>query len=222
MIKWLKIFLIILVFAAISVATYFVLKFCGITDVETLKSIIQQSGGYAVVVYVVITTLLLTFLCFVPLLNSGLIVLAIVLFEIKLAFVAILVATLLSNSLLFLIGKFGKKLTYKIIKKEEIMHIQNMVSNKAKIVLPIMFVLPGVPDESLCLIAGMTNMKYWYLMLVSAVYHSIEIGLFCFVGSGIVDWAALSLIEWVVLINVIIIDIGYLFKLEKKITKNQK
>ena len=222
MIKWLKIFLIILVFAAISVATYFVLKFCGITDVETLKNIIQQSGGYAVVVYVVITTLLLTFLCFVPLLNSGLIVLAIVLFEIKLAFVAILVATLLSNSLLFLIGKFGKKLAYKIIKKEEIMYIQNMVLNKAKIVLPIMFVLPGVPDESLCLIAGMTNMKYWYLMLVSAVYHSIEIGLFCFVGSGIVDWPALSLIEWVVLINVIIIDIGYLFKLEKKIAKNQK
>ena len=48
MVKWLKIFLIILLFAAISVATYFVLKFCGITDVETLKNIIQQSGTGAV------------------------------------------------------------------------------------------------------------------------------------------------------------------------------
>ena len=222
MLKWIKVLLVIFVIAIISVAIYIILKLCGVADIATIKNFIESTGIYAAILYVAITTLLLTFLCFVPLLNSSLVVLAIVLFEIKLAFVLILFATLLSNTLLFLIGKFCKKLAYRISSEEEISSMQRIVTNKAKILLPIMFVLPGVPDESLCLIAGMTNMKYWYLILVSAIYHSIEIGLFCFAGSGLINWGALSVLDWIIFINIVIIDVVFLFKLEKKINKNLK
>ena len=46
--------------------------------------------------------------------------------------------------------------------------------------LPILFIIPAIPDEAICLVSGMTKIKYWYLTLVSIIYHSIEIGLFLY------------------------------------------
>ena len=83
------------------------------------------------------------------------------------------------------------------------------------------FILPAVPDEALCLVASMTKMKYWYLILVSMLYHSVEFGIFCFVGSGIINWSNLTIIDWFILINVLIIDFILLLHLEKKFNKNK-
>ena len=87
--------------------------------------------------------------------------------------------------------------------------------------LPIFFLVPVIPDEALCLVAGMTKMKYWYLITISIIYHAIEFGIFCFIGSGIIDWSALSLVDWFVFINVIIFDFLLLLKLEKKLNNNK-
>lgn len=214
--KWLKILFIILLFAGISVGLYFLLAALNITNIGTLRKIITSSGHYAIISYITITTLLLTFLCFVPLLNSGLIVLAIVLFKPEIAFILILSSTLLSNTLLFFIGRFCKKFAKKLIKEADFNEIQVKITQKSKILLPILFILPGIPDESLCLVAGITNMKYWYLLLISTIYHSIEIGLFCFFGSGLIDWSTLTILDWIILLNVLVFDTAWLFKLEKK------
>ena len=218
--KWIKILLVILGFALASVVIYFILKLCGITNINTLKHIILQSGPFAIVIYIVLTTALLTLLCFVPLLNTSLIVLGIVLFGPLATFFAGLVATLLSNTILFFIGdKFGEGVAKKFITKEELESAQDLVDTKSKIILPLCFILPGVPDEALCLVAGMTKMKYVYLIIISAIYHALEIGLFCFMGSGLINWSALSIVDWFVLLNVLFLDIYLLIQLEKRIKK---
>lgn len=216
--KWIKITLVILGFALISVLAYLILNFLGITSINKLQKIIANSGPLAIIVYILISAILLTLLCFVPLLNSSLSILSLILFPTPIAFVGCLLATLLSNTMLFFIGdKFGEKVATKLVTKEELENVQNLIDKKSKILLPLIFILPGIPDEALCLIAGMTKMKYSYLISVSAIYHSIEIGLYCFIGSGLIDWAVLSLFDWIILINILIIDLYFLFKLEKKI-----
>ena len=218
--KWIKILLVILGFAVLSVGIFFILKATGITDISKLKQLIINSKHFSVLVYLLIQTILLVLLCFVPLLNTTLIILGIVLFGPLTTFFVCLTSNFLSSSILFLIGdKFGESLATKLISKEELEQAQDLIDHKSKLLLPLFFVLPGIPDEALCLVAGMTKMKYWYLVTISLIYHALEIGLFCFFGSDLINWGSMSIIDWFVFINVIIIDLYFLFSFEKKIKK---
>ncbi len=221
--KWLKIFLVILSFALISIALYFILKACGIADIATLKNLISKSGKFGFIVYTIIMVIVLVAFCFVPFLNTALAILGIALFGAKVAFITNVVAIFLSTTILFFIGdKLGEKFASKLVGKRNLEETQNRIDHKSKFWLPILFIAPGIPDEAICLVAGMTKMKYWYVLLVSLIYHAFEIGLFCFIGSGLINWSALSLLDWIVLINVVAVDIFLLWKFEKYLDNKTK
>lgn len=221
--KWLKILLVVLSFAAISILLFFVLKAFNLTNINTIRELVAKSGKYGIVVYTLIVAIMLVFLCFVPLLNTSLVILGIALLGSRVAFVSNIIAVFISTTVLFFIGdKLGEKFARKLIGKETLNETQNLIDHKSKFWLPFLFITPGIPDEAICLVAGMTKMKYWYIILISIIYHSIEIGLFCFIGSGFINWKALSVIDWFLIINIIAIDINFLFKLEKNLENHKK
>ena len=221
--KWFKLFLIIFSFALISVVVYFILRCCGIANISALKSIILKSGKWAPIVYTIVLVLVLVCFCFIPLLNTALAVLGIALFGSKIALITNLIAIFFSTSILFFIGdKFGEKFARKIVGKKEFEETQNLLDVKSKLWLPVIFIIPGIPDEAICLVAGMTKIKYWYLMIVSLIYHAFEIGLFCFIGSDLISWSALTLFDWIIFANIIIIDIYLIKKLEKFLENKMK
>lgn len=221
--SYLKVFLTILVFALISVSLYFILSALNITSINQLREIIQQSGNFAFFTYLIVQTLVLVVFCFIPEINSALIVLGVVLFRPWIAFLLCLLSVFIADTILFFMGdKFGEKLLTKLIGKQELDRIQNLIDTKSKVFLPVMFLIPAIPDEALCLVIGMTKIKYWYFILVSIVYHSLEIGLFCFFGSGLINWSALSLFDWIVLVNIVLIDIYLLLKFEKYLDNKMK
>ncbi len=218
--KWLKIFFTIIVFASISISIFLLLKHFNLTDINKIKEIINNSNQFGVIVYFLILTTLLTLLCFIPLLNTALIITGIVLFGPLTTFIVCLLANFCSTSFLFLIGdKCGEGFAKKLVGKKAFEEAQNLIDKKSKYLLPILYIIPCVPDEALALVAGMTKMKYWYVILVSLIYHILETGLFCFFGSGIIDWSSLSVLDWILFINLIIIDIYILSKIEKQIKK---
>lgn len=221
--KWLKITLIILLFATISAVTFLILKVCNIADIQTLKNIIAKSGKYGFIVYTILLVLVLVAFCFIPLLNTAMAVLGIAIFGSKVAFITNIIAVFFSTTILFFIGdKLGEKFASKLIGKKNLEETQNLIDHKSKFWLPILFVTPGIPDEAICLVAGMTKMKYWYVTIVSVVYHVVEIGLFCFIGSGLINWSALSIFEWVLLANLVIVDVYLLTKFEKFLSNKTK
>ena len=216
--KWLKIFFVILVFAVISVVIYLILKAFYLTNINKLKQIIIDSKRFSILVYFIISVLSLVCLCFVPLLTTALLVLGIVLFGSKITFVTCLISVFCSTTILFFIGdKLGEKFAKKLIGEKSLNDAQNLIDHKSKFWLPIFFIIPAIPDEALCLVAGMTKIKYWYLILVSMLYHAIEFGIMCFIGSGIINWSNLSIIDWFVLLNVLAFDFYLLYRLEKKL-----
>jgi len=221
--KWLKLIFVIICFAVTSVILFYILKACGIANISTLKSLILKSGDWAVLVYILVSIIVLVAFCFVPLLNTALIIFGIAIFGSKITFIAVLISVFFSTTILFFIGdKVGEKFAIKLVGEKSLKEAQNLIDTKSKILLPIFFILPCIPDEALCLVAGMTKMKYWYLILVSMIYHTIEIGLFCFLGSGIINWSSLSVVDWIILINVLVFDFYFLFKLEKHFKSNNK
>jgi len=221
--KWLKLSLVLGLFATISIALFFTLKAFNITDLNTLQNIILKSGRWSVIVFVVIQVFMLVCFCFVPVINGALIVMGIIIFGSKIAFVSCLIAICFSSSILFFLGdRFGEKLASKLIGKDELEKVQNLLDCKSKILLPLSFIIPGFPDEAFCIVAGMTKMKYWYFITVNIFCHIIEIGLICFLGSSLISWSTLSVFDWVVVANLIVVDIFLLFKLEKFLTNKTK
>lgn len=221
--KWLKILLVLLSFALISILLFLLLKHLNITNISSLREVVSKSGKYAMVVYTMILIFVLVAFCFIPLINTSLAIMGIALFGAKIAFISNMIAIFFSTTILFYIGDFfGEKLAIKLLGKKTFTETQNIIDHKSKFWLPILFLAPGIPDEALCIIAGMTKIKYWYLMLVSLVYHAIEIGIFCFIGSGLINWNALNLLDWIILSNIVLFDLILLIKFEKYLDKKIK
>lgn len=218
--KWLKIGLILLVLAGLSVGIYFTLQACGITDVETLREIIASCGAWGWIVFIALFTLSSTLLCFIPGTSATFIAVSIVLFGAWQGFIISTISVFLASSLMFLLGHTcGEKLATKLVGKESLEKAQNLLDMKSKMLLPLMFLFPIFPDDALCMVAGMTKMKYWYFAIIVVIFRTIGIASICFLGSGLIDWAALSIVDWFVLINVCVFDIILIFKYQHKIEK---
>ncbi|MBE7076347.1 MAG: VTT domain-containing protein [Clostridiales bacterium] len=221
--KWIKLLLIISSFAIVSIILYFVLRAFGITKISTIRKIVESTGNMGLIVYTIIQSVLLVVLCFVPLLNTSLVFLGIVLFGSKWAFITCLISVFISASTLFFIGdKFGEKLAVKFLGKETFEETQNLLETKSKIYLFVFYMIPIIPDEALGIMSGMTKIKYWYFILVCMLFHTIEFTIFCFFGSELINWGSLSVIEWIIFINVLIIDYYFLLKFEKYLEKRIK
>ena len=52
-------------------------------------------------------------------------------------------------------------------------------------------------------------------MVVTIIMRSLEIIAICFFGGDFINWKNVSPIEWVILLNLLVIDIMLLFKLKK-------
>ena len=98
---------------------------------------------------------------------------------------------------------------------ESVERYQNYLKGKGEIMLPILYALPLFPHDSLCILAGMSNMKFLYFAPITLLMRSIEIASVCFLGSGIIDFGAFMAKDWILFINIIIIDIYLVLKLQK-------
>lgn len=221
-----KIIIVLLIIATISTLLFFVLKHFGVTDRDSLRKIIEGCGIWGNVVFVLLFVMVATFLCFVPATSATFIVVATLIFKPWEAFLLCTISVFISSSLMFLIGdKLGERVVIKLVGKETLEKAQNLIDVKSKLFLPLMFLFPAFPDDALCMVAGMTKMRYWYFASVVATCRTVGVATFVFLGSGILPFGELNIIEWFLLINVVIIDIVFIFKLsnilEKRIAKKK-
>lgn len=219
----LKISIILAVMIGLGIACYFILKHFGITDVDGLRKIIESSGAWGWLVYMAMFIGVSILLCAIPGTSATFIIVAIVLFGSWKAFAISTISVVIASSIMFFLGNtFGEKTAIKIVGAESLHKAQELIDVKSKIFLPLMFLFPAFPDDALCMVAGMTKMKYWYFITIVLICRTIGIATFCFLGSGFIDWASLSIIEWFCLINLAVFDIIFIFKMSNKIEKKIK
>lgn len=218
--KWIKFLIIALVIVAISVGAYFTLRALGVTSVEGLREIIAKCGTWGWIVFILLFTLCSTLLCFIPATSATFIAVSIILFGALYGFIISTISVFLSSSLMFLIGNtLGEKTIEKLVGKKSLEKAQNLLDMKSKMLLPLMFLFPVFPDDALCMVAGMTKMRYWYFAIVVAIFRTVGIATICFLGSGFINWSELSLVDWFVLVNVCVFDIVLIFKYQDKLEK---
>lgn len=220
--------LMIVILAGLSIGVYFLLRYFGITDANHLKELVEETGAWGWVVFILLQVVITTVMCFIPGTTMIFIGVGYTCFGPWKAMIIVSTGVLLSSMAMFFIGdKCGERVVIKIVGDEAFHKAQDAINIKSKILLPLMLMFPGFPDDALCLVAGMTKMKYWHFAIIVLIFRSIGVIAFCLAGYGVsfIDYHNFTPIEWVICINLVLIDAYFIWKIirfiERKVTAYQ-
>lgn len=102
--------------------------------------------------------------------------------------------------------KFGRPLIEKIFKKSAVEKFDFIINAKAApLIIFLIFLLPGFPDDLVCYIAGLTKISIKKLMLISVLGRFPVIVLTNYIGMGLSD--NLGLVAGLSVVAVIIVGI---------------
>lgn len=213
--KVLKIIGLIIIYVLISCIIYLILDLSGLTSVNKIRNLISKAGGWGYLAFFVFQVITSTFVCIIPFEDELLVTVALILFGPIKGFLIASFNMFATSSLQFLIGRFlCRDIVIKFLGKESLNKYEESLKIKGELMLPVLYAIPLFPHDSLCFLAGMSKMKYWYFAIITLIMRSLEIACICFLGSGLIDFSALSILDWIILINVFIIDIYLMCKLK--------
>lgn len=116
------------------------------------------------------------------------------------AFLISTAAVFLGSIAAFALGKlFGRPLVERIAGKAVVEKYMNTVSSRQRVVLIIMFLMPLFPDDILCLIAGLSAMKFGAFSLLVILTRPWGLLFSAMLGAGMIsipDWG------WVIIVAV--------------------
>lgn len=233
--KYLKILVVLLVVAAISVGIYFVLRHFGFTDADKLKGWIKSTGGWAVIVYILLRVSFTIFLSFVPACSMIFDLLSIATFDYYPPIVIFLIcfaSVVITSVIMDLIGRFGgNKAIIRILGKEDYEEAKDLIQEKGMVYVPVMYLLPIFPDDAICMVSGATKMNFWVHLAEIILCRGIGCATIVF-GLQIIpqdlvnnlkafNWVFIgnNIIEYIRLLVVIVAYLGLLFWFTRKIDK---
>ena len=211
--RWIKILLTVVLFIALTVALYFV-GFKG----DWIKPIVESTGLFGYIIYIIIQVVITTLMTFVPATTFTFTLLATGLFGPVIGFIVSAIGCFLSSMLMFFIGdKLGEPFVDWLIGKDIRIKTQERVSGRATVLVPFMLACPFFPDDAICMVSGLTKMKYWYFAICALLCRTIGVGVTAFLGGDILNYSSFSILDWFLFINIIIIDIVLIWKLSTKV-----
>ena len=214
--KVIKILILIVAYVAVSVGVYLVLKACGLGTVDEIRNFVARSKGWSYIVFFVFQVVVSTFICVIPFEDELLTGVAIVLFGPLKGFLVASFNMFVTSCVQYIIGRyFCKSLVAKIIGGNSVEKYQKTFKVKGMILLPALYLIPLFPHDSLCVLSGLAKMKFWYFAIVTLIMRSIEIASLCFLGSGLIDFGAFEIIDWIIVANLVIVDAYLLIKLQR-------
>lgn len=232
-IKALRLLIALTVIIAISVGAFFIFKACGLTNVDNLQSFIEGTGGWSIVVFLLLYVGFVTLFSFVPAASMTLILVGIAMFGANWkTFLICFAGVILASVCMDLIGRFGgSKLITKLIGKEDYENALSLVQEKGMVYVPVMYLLPVFPDDAICMVVGATKMNFWVHLLEIVLCRGIGCATIVF-GINILpetlmgplrafDWGYIGahLFDYIVMLTVIVFWVIVLLIIARKVDK---
>lgn len=175
------------------------------TDAEVLRETIEGYGNFGKFIYVLINLLQTTI---IPITNIPTIFAGTYIYgpleAANLAIIGVLIGSVVS----FYLGRvFGTKLLIWMIGKEKLYKYLTMMKGRENVVFFLTMLLPGFPDDIVCMIAGITPMKFKFFSITLLITRTIPIYLTAYGASLIPLNNIWGWIIWIV-IYVVIFYIG--------------
>ena len=198
-IGWLKTDFVCVVLIALFSWGYYLFVMFGLVkylqDENALQELIQSTGIWSYLVYVLVQFLQVTFIPIPAMITT---IAGTFLFGPGMA-------SLLSIAGIFLGSFFA-------------FFISNLLYDKGKYMFFLMMLFPIFPDDILCLVAGMTSMSYRFFATTILLTRPIGIVMTCYLGSGdVIPFSGWGIPVWCVLIILMIIAFWIAYKYKDKI-----
>ena len=225
---WNKIAILKTAFVLIIVAVVVLLAFIIISEVGHLNDyendedkinglvkIISDTGGWGMLVYVVIQILQVVILplpavvCYVP---------GTIIWGAPMATLLASIGVIIGSVIAYFIGRvWGKKAVIWIAGKEATEKYSAYFGKRGKGIFVIMQILPFFPDDILCMVAGLTSMNFAYFMAVMCTVRPAIIVTYCFLGSGdVIPFSGWGIYVWIAIFVVCIVLAVLSFKYQDK------
>ena len=225
--KYLKILIVLLVVASISVGLYFILRAVGLTDVNKIKDWLKQTGPWAIIVYILIRIIFTIFLSFMPACSMAFDLLSLATFDYLPPigiFAICFTSVVLTSVVMDLIGRFGgNRAIVKILGKEDYEEAKDLIQEKGMVYVPVMYLLPIFPDDAICMVSGATKMNFWVHLLEIILCRGIGCATIIFgvqiIPSEVSSFTSRNPLDYIKIGLLIIAYLGLLLYLARKIDK---
>jgi len=208
------------VIVLVIVAVFVILSANGIfknfSDIDKIKQSILEGGNTSYIIYILVQILNVVFL---PLPSFVVIILGVSLFGPIKAFFLTVIGVIIGSIISFMIGRFiGLKIVVWCIGKEKTQKYKNMIGSKGYLLFLIMQLLPFFPDDILCMVAGLTSMKFSFFIISMLIVKPIYIAIVCIFGTGsIIPFSGWGIPVWIAIILLLAIIFALFCKYEKNI-----
>ncbi len=219
-IGWLKTDFVCVVLIALFSWGYYLFVMFGLVkylqDENALQELIQSTGIWSYLVYVLVQFLQVTFIPIPAMITT---IAGTFLFGPGMASLLSIAGIFLGSFFAFFIGdKFGEKVVKWIVGEEKTKKYSNLLYDKGKYMFFLMMLFPIFPDDILCLVAGMTSMSYRFFATTILLTRPIGIVMTCYLGSGdVIPFSGWGIPVWCVLIILMIIAFWIAYKYKDKI-----
>lgn len=213
---YLKLSMVVSILMVIIYLIYFVLVKTHlleqITSFEDLRQLILGFGGWGIFTYITINLLQCVA---IPVPTTLTVLVGTAIYGPLTAFTYATIGVILGSSISFLIGRYcSKPVIYWIFGREKIEKYQNMLNKRSELILFLTLILPFFPDDLICMLAGISNMKYYKFLLISIIARGVGLATISFLGSGkIIPFSGWGIAVWSI---IGVIGVGLLILAFKK------
>lgn len=200
--------IILLITAGIIVGLYFGLGIHKeLNNPENLKEKILSYGNKGKLVYILINFLQTTI---IPISNIPTIIAGVYIFGPLTASNLTTIGVLSGSVVSFYIGRFlGRKTVEWIVGKDSVDRYLAIAKGRENLVIFLILLLPGFPDDIICIIAGLTSMSFKFFLITILITRTIPTYLTAYSFDIIPINTTLGIIIWIC-IYIFVIFIGRL------------
>lgn len=217
---YLKLALTATVVVSIIYIVYFILVKTNIlqqiTSFDDLRQLILGFGGWGIITYIIINLLQ----CIViPIPTTLTVLVGTAIYGPFVAFLYATIGVILGSSIAFAIGRYcSRPVINWIFGKDKVEKYQDILNRRAELVLFLTLTLPFFPDDLICMMAGISDIKYFKFLLISVVARGVGLATISFFGSGkIIPFSGWGIVIWITLALVILTLLVVAFKKREKI-----
>ena len=187
-----------------------------ITSFEDLRKLILGFGGWGIFTYIVINVLQCVI---IPVPTTLTVLVGTAIYGPLVAFIYAGIGVVLGSSISFIIGRYcSKPVIYWIFGKEKTEKYQDMLNKRAELILFLTLTLPFFPDDLICMMAGISDIKYFKFLLISIFARGVGLATISFFGSGkIIPFSGWGIAVWLMIAVLVIIMLAVALKNKEKI-----
>ena len=186
------------------------------SSVERMKLFILSTKEKGVFIYILIQILQVVF---VPIPAAVIAIVGSIIYGPILGAIYCSIGILLGSYISYGIGKsFGFKVVSWVVGSENATKYSNILAKRGAFFLSIAFLLPLFPDDILCLVAGISTMKFSTFFIITTITRPIGVIFMCIFGSGqIIPYSGWGWIVWGIIVVAAISLVIVVYKYQDKL-----